>query len=221
MSLTLEPPASAPPAAPTPSAPKPTPRLTWAEYVEQEIKSPVKHHYYLGELIEVAGATLEHNTLCGNLIGELGAALRGTDCCVLPSNMKVKVSGSVAYYPDVVVCCGQPSITWGDALQNPVLIAEVLSDSTAALDRGPKFQQYHTLASLRHLLFIEQYRPFVEHWEQDDTGTWKFAGQYDALDQTLTFTLGGRQVSIALSDLYRFVVFAPDAEPADDSTSEA
>ncbi|MES2462023.1 MAG: Uma2 family endonuclease [Armatimonadota bacterium] len=82
--------------------------LSFAEYIEHERASDVKHHYYYGRQIEVARASYEHNVISGNLIIALGTALADADCNVMPSDIKVFVSPSVTYYPDVVVSCGAP-----------------------------------------------------------------------------------------------------------------
>ncbi len=201
----------------TPVLPQ-SPPLSFAEYIEQERTSDVKHHYYYGRLIEVAGATYEHNVINGNLIIGLGIALGDADCNVMPSDMKVFVSPNVGYYPDVVVSCGPPLITLGEALQNPVLIAEILSPSTAANDRGEKFRQYRTVSSLHHYLLLEQDRPILEHFERDDAGAWTLRGEYDALEQNLALTVSGHKISVPLAKIYRNVTFpalAPSAiDPA-------
>jgi Uma2 family endonuclease len=181
--------------------------MSFAEYIEHERASDVKHHYYYGRLIEVAGATYEHNYISGNLIIALGVALNDANCGVMPSDMKVFVSQDVAYYPDVVVICAEPLITSGEALQNPVLVAEILSPSTAALDRGEKFRQYRTISSLRHYLLLEQDRPIVEHFERDNAGIWALRGEYDALEQNLELTISDHAVSLPLSKIYRNITF--------------
>lgn len=194
--------------------------LSFAEYIEQERVSDVKHHYYYGRLIEVAGATYEHNVISANLIGSFIIALDETECRPLGSDQKIFVSPNVTYYPDVAVTCGDPLITFAEALQNPVLIAEILSPSTAAFDRGQKFRQYRTIPSLRHYLLLEQDSPVIEHFEQDDAGAWILRGEYDALEQTLEMTISGHKVSLPLSKIYRSITFPAVAPSATDPTEE-
>lgn len=182
-------------------------RLSFAEYIEQERISHVKHHYYYGRLIEVAGASLEHNTICGNLIVTLGTALAGTDCRVMPSDMKIFISQNVGYYPDVVVACGLPLIAFGEALQNPILIVEVLSPSTVAFDRGKKLREYLTIPSLRHILFVEQDSPVIDHYFKGEDGVWIIGGAFNTLEQGLSLTIHGKRVILPLSNIYNFVTF--------------
>ena len=195
--------------------------LSFAEYIDQERTSDVKHHYYYGMLIEVAGATYEHNVISANLIGAFIIALDNTDCRALGSDQKIFVSPNVGYYPDIVVTCGPPLITMGEALQNPMLIAEILSPSTAANDRGEKFRQYRTVSSLHHYLLLEQDRPIIEHFERDDTGVWTLRGEYDALEQHLELTVSGHPISVPLAKIYRNVTFPAVAPSAiDPATTE-
>jgi Uma2 family endonuclease len=193
--------------------------MSFAEYIKQERAGDVKHHYY-GRLIEVAGATYEHNVISGNLIIALGTALADANCSVMPSDMKVFVSPNVSYYPDVVVSCGTPLVTLEEALQNPVFIAEILSPSTAANDRGEKFRQYRTISSLRHYLLLEQDRPIVEHFERDDTGIWALRGEYDTLEQNLEMTIIGQKISLPLSKIYRNITFPAPSAAALETTEE-
>ena len=194
--------------------------LSFAEYIEQERVGDVKHHYYYGRLIEVARATYKHNVISGNLIASIGNALVSSGCIVLPGDMRIFVSQHVVYYPDVVVVGAKPMVTFGDALQNPVLIAEILSPSTAAFDRGQKFRQYRTIPSLRHYLLLEQDSPVIEHFERDDADSWTLRGEYSALEQILEMTISGHKVSLPLSKIYRNVMFPAVAPSATDPTEE-
>ena len=190
--------------------------LSFAQYIEQESLSDVKHHFHHGVLIDVAGASLEHNIICGNLIRAMGNALDDSDCVVMPGDMKVFVSPNVAYYPDIVVVCAEPLVTLGEALQNPVLVAEVLSPSTAAFDRGGKFREYRSVPSLRHILFIEQDSPVIEHYERNAAEAWTLRGENDALQQNLELTVSGHRASLPLSKIYRNVTFPAVAPSAID-----
>ena len=206
------------PAPPLPQTPTPkglSPRrLTFAQYMEWERKSDVKHHFYFGELIEVAGATYEHNTINANFVSLLNAALEETICHAVASDMKVFISPDAIYYPDTVVLCGDPLINPEEALQNPVLVAEVLSSSTEGFDRGQKFQQFRRIESLQHILFLQQNRPIIEHYEKNADGIWIMRGEYEELTQNLTLTISGTLVVLPLSKIYRFVTF-PKTEMKD------
>ena len=131
--------------------------LTQADYLHRERAAEGKSEFYRGEMFAMAGASREHNLIVGNLVTSLNLQLRDRDCQVYPSDMRVKVSPTGLYtYPDVSVACENPEFedAQGDTLLNPRVLVEVLSDSTEAYDRGPKFEQYRQLASLRDYLLI-------------------------------------------------------------------
>lgn len=73
-----------------------------------------------------------------------------------------------------MVICGdvQFADNQKDMVLNPVVLIEVLSESTRDYDRGRKFQHYRALPSLMEYLTVAQDEPHVEHWtrQQEDRG---------------------------------------------------
>jgi Uma2 family endonuclease len=167
-----------------------------------------KHQLRNGEFLEMAGASYEHNVIAGNLFGELYAVLHDTDCQVLGSDQKVYIDNDNGLYPDLVIVCGEPLLHPVEALQNPVLIVEVLSPATAADDRGEKFEKYRTRPTLTHYILVEQSRPSVEHFERGESGHWTLVSEHHALTDTLSLTLGGATLTLPLAAIYRRVTFA-------------
>ena len=72
--------------------------LTGVEYLAIERSSPVKHELFQGQMLAMAGASLEHNVIVANIVAELRAALRDRPCVALPSDMKVLVRATGHYY---------------------------------------------------------------------------------------------------------------------------
>jgi Uma2 family endonuclease len=69
---------------------KPTPpNFPVEEYLWQEQRAAFKSEYHDGLIYAMAGGSLEHGQIQANLIMELGLALRGRDCQVLTSDVKV------------------------------------------------------------------------------------------------------------------------------------
>jgi Uma2 family endonuclease len=137
---------------------------TVGEYFAIEQSSEVKHEYYEGEIFAMAGASVSHNRIVGNLLAALNGQLRGSDCEALGSDLRVQTPSGLYTYPDVMVVCGKPLLVDAplDTVANPVLIAEVLSDSTAEYDRGEKFDLYRTIPTLREYVLIEQKKVSLE-----------------------------------------------------------
>ena len=154
-------------------APVALPRWPVEQYLALERGSDVRHEYLDGIVCARAGGSQRHSALCGPIGGLLFAALRGGPCRVYTSDLKVRVGPTRYFYPDVSVGCeaGAPSAE-ADWLAAPGLVVEVLSDSTAAYDRGDKRLAYQALPSLRHLLLVETERRLVEVHRRAEGGLW-------------------------------------------------
>ncbi len=146
--------------------PKPA-QLSSAEYLEWESKSQLKHEYVDGEIYAMSGATRRHNLIASNLIRHARTAADIGKCQVFGSDMKahVEVRNSF-YYPDLSVCC-DPSDRHELYSVRPCFIAEILSPSTAAIDRREKRVNYLTLASLREYAIVDQDRMRVELYRRE------------------------------------------------------
>jgi len=181
--------------------------LTPDEYLAQERRASFKSHYYRGETFAMAGASREQNLIVGNLVGEVRNQLKGHDCEVYPSDMRVKVSATGLYtYPDVTVVCGTPEFEdeHRDILLNPTVLVEVLSESTEAYDRGAKSEQYRKLPSLKEYLLIAQDRAHVERYARQPDGGWLLR---DAAESDGSVALDSISVVLPMSEIYRQVTF--------------
>ncbi len=150
-------------------------RLTPEQYLALERSSEVKHEYAEGEIFAMSGDTRAHSLVAGNILGEIRSALSERDCEVHGSDMRLKIPATGRYvYPDVSVVCGEALFEDDeqDTLLNPKVIVEVLSRSTEPYDRGDKFENYQTLASLREYVLLSQKKVRVEHYSLQPDGTW-------------------------------------------------
>ncbi len=181
---------------------QPAPRiLTTAEYLALERSSPAKHEFFQGQLIGMAGASLEHNVIVANIVAELRAALRDGPCVALPSDMKVLVQATGHYYyPDASVVCGPPQFADDerDAIVNPTIVVEVLSESTERRDRGEKFHDYRSIPSCTDYLMCASTERLVEHYTREADGSWRLR-EYGAAD---VVSLRGLAVSLSVAELY-------------------
>ncbi|RZK62610.1 MAG: Uma2 family endonuclease [Hymenobacter sp.] len=148
-------------------------RYTPEEYFALEMQSPVRHEYFEGEVFAMAGASVAHSLIKGNLIAGLRPGMRLRGCRLVDENVRLAVQeAKYYYYPDVMVSCEsadrRESYTW----KHPVLIAEILSPSTAEYDRTTKFENYQKIPSLRHYLLISRAAWVVEWFRRDEAGQW-------------------------------------------------
>lgn len=149
--------------------------MTYAAYLAAEQVSDTKHEYLRGEVYAMAGGTPEHARLQAAVFLELGVALRGRPCQVYGSALRVRVEATdLSTYPDITVVCGslETSVIDPNAVTNPILIVEVLSDSTEAYDRGEKFAHYRRLPSLRECVLVSQHKPRIESFFKNEQGVW-------------------------------------------------
>jgi Uma2 family endonuclease len=146
--------------------------LSPAEYLDREEKSPVKCEYVNGEIYAMSGAKRRHNLIAANLLYRArgAAAGRRSGSQVFGSDMKVHVeTHNSFYYPDLSACC-DPSDRDELFLSRPCFIVEVLSPSTALIDRREKRASYTTLESLREYVMVDQDRMLVEMYRRESSG---------------------------------------------------
>jgi Uma2 family endonuclease len=191
------------------------PRLTPEQYLEIERAAEFKSDYYDGRMYAMSGGSYRHITAIGNLAFGLRSRL-GPRCSVHTSDLRLQVSPSGLYtYPDVIVVCGEPRFVdrQNDNLLNPTVLAEVLSPSTEAYDRGFKSTQYRTIASLQEYALVWQFEPRVEVYQRQSGGRWLLT-EFMGLDAVCRFE--SLDCTVALSDIYHNVSFQAedDSSPA-------
>lgn len=151
----------------------PQPKFSAEDYLAWEATQTEKHEFVGGEAFAMAGASDAHVTATGNLFVALRAHLRGTPCRTYIADMKLHVSAADAYfYPDVFVTCSAADALRPQDKAEPVLVAEVLSPTTAAYDRGAKFAAYRSLPSLQEYVLIDPESPGVEVYRRDASNHW-------------------------------------------------
>lgn len=150
---------------------------TVEDYLALEEAATIKHEYVAGMIHAHAGGTSRHNAISSNVLAALWNAARGGDCRVYGSDMRLRATEDVFYYPDVMVVCEDDEA--GDAAlyqHAPCLIVEVTSPSTESIDRREKALVYRGIPSLRAYLIVDQDRRWVErHW-RDESGEWRQGG---------------------------------------------
>ena len=151
-------------------------RFTEDEYLALENASATKHEFAEGRIISMAGGTTRHNLIAMNVGGALRNALAGRGCLVLSSDQRIHIAATGRYtYPDLTVVCGRAQHSSKDplSLENPLLVVEVLSPSTAAYDLGEKFGDYRRIPSLQHFVAVRADLRRVECWRRTDVGRWE------------------------------------------------
>jgi len=152
--------------------------VSYADYLELEARGDAKHEFLRGVIFAMAGGTPKHASLQAHVISELVTALRGKPCETFSSDLRIRVEETdFACYADVTVVCGklEASPVDKDAVVNPKLLIEVLSDSTEAHDRGTKAAHYRRIPSLEEYAFVSQHEPLIEVYRKNQRGRWELA----------------------------------------------
>lgn len=149
-------------------------RYTPEVYLALEEKAEFRSEFDDGIIVERAGGTLKHAQIINNIDRAIAKKLNDS-CISITSEVKIRVEDyRKFYYPDVLVICGEPVFYQkrNDTITNPILIVEVLSDSTEAKDRGEKMLAYRTLESLHEYVLVSQDKPVVEQYSKNANGEW-------------------------------------------------
>ena len=168
--------------------------MSHVEYVAGERTANERHEYLRGAVFAIAGGSLEHAALASALARDAGAALRGRPCRVFSADARVRVDATdLTTYPDLSVVCGELQRAANDdhPMLNPVVLFEVLSDSTEAYDRGAKASHYRLIPSLREYVLVSQSEVRVEVQRRNANGHWEIHESGPGEQVTLEAPLNG------------------------------
>lgn len=179
---------------------KPKTYIRVSDYLAGERESAVRHEYVQGEVYAFAGASDRHNRIALNIASRLNNHVGDGPCEVFMSDMKIKVSADVFYYPDVAVTCDPAG---GNAYfrTEPHLIVEVISPSTERIDRHEKMVAYKSVPSLQEYVLAMQNEMRVEIYRRKDT-EWE-ASTFTVAEEQLQ--LASVALSMSVAEIYRNV----------------
>ena len=178
-----------------------------AEYLELEVNSDIRHEYINGLIIPMTGGTPDHNQLAGNFYAILNFALKRQPYQVFVTDQRLWIPNrKIHTYPDIMVVQTPLVFEEGrkDTITNPVMIAEVLSNSTKSYDKDEKFAAYRTISSFQEYILIDQYTMHVEQYSKTDNNKWIFSEYSNSHD---SLNLAAIACQILLEDIYDKVDF--------------
>jgi Uma2 family endonuclease len=155
----------------------------------------------------MAGATANHNILTAKFLARILLALEDLNYSVFMSDMRLWMPKYKRYtYPDVMVVEGKSVFTdeKRTAIANPLLIVEILSNSTQSYDRADKFKRYRSLPSFKEYILVYQNSFCVEQYTKQSDNRWILT---EYLDEDAVLKLEYISFEIGLRDLYKRVVF--------------
>ncbi|QIR41262.1 Uma2 family endonuclease [Tolypothrix sp. PCC 7910] len=184
-------------------------KMTIEKYLAWEPLQDLRYEYFNGEVFAMTGGTIPHNDIALNFYRALYPHLRARGCRVNVSDVKVQLTPTSAYYyPDVVVSCDPQDLNARKFIQNPKIIAEVLSPGTSSKDRGEKFTNYLQMPSLQEYLLIDSEKISVERYCRGEGRMWLY---YPYTEGDIV-TLSSIEFEIAIAQLYEGVVLGTEAE---------
>jgi Uma2 family endonuclease len=164
-----------------------------------ENRDGIRYELVGGRPRAMVGGTQAHDRISLNILTRLDTALAGKPCRTNTSNMRVRIPNGNYRYPDASVDCSpmRPNSLYVEA---PVLIVEVLSESTRFFDESDKLEEYESIAAMRHVLLVSQdeVRAHLFSWTDGVWPAWprRFFNLDDVLDLE---TIG---VTLAMRDIY-------------------
>ena len=183
------------------SVPKGLQRVSVEEYLEGEKDGLVRHEYVDGQVFAMAGASDRHNRISLNLAARLDGHVDDGPCEVFIADMKVSVSESVFYYPDVVVACDGPAADPYYRKQ-PRLIIEVTSPGTERIDRSEKLVAYKRVKSLKEYVIVAQDRAQIEVFRRGRGDRWSWQVLTEPSDELKLESVG---LTLTVAQVYRRV----------------
>lgn len=170
--------------------------FTFAEYLQLEEMSPIRHEFLDGQVWAMAGGTADHSAIAVNVQTLLNVRLRGRRCRVFNTDFRIRVEATgLGTYPDGSVICGAVEYDPGDdslrTAVNPIVLIEVLSPTTEKYDRGEKLDHYKQIPSVREIVLVAHDDRRVDLWRRTARGWTQLvfreeeAVQLDSLDCSL------------------------------------
>ena len=144
-----------------------------AAYLAWESEQPDRNEYMAGEVFAMVGVRQSHNIATMNLAVYLRNELKSSPCRVFVESIKTRIEAADCFfYPDIVVTCDARDRNTPDYVSHPVLVVEVLSESTAAFDRGNKFAAYRKLENLKDYVLVDVAAKRIDVFRRDPENHW-------------------------------------------------
>ena len=128
--------------------------MTLDQFLAWEERQETRYEFDGFQPVAMTGGTAAHSAVQSNLLAALIGRLRGKPCRAHGSHLKVQVAGRICY-PDAFVVC-TPVLPTAQVVTEPVVIVEILSDSTASSDLVVKNAEYRDTPSVKRYVVLQQ-----------------------------------------------------------------
>jgi len=177
--------------------------MTVEEYFQLEENDPdTRFEYIDGYVYAMAGGTADHDTVKSNMQRILWNLLRGSKCRVYSSDMKVYISETRYFHPDVIVTCDPRDRGRVQAIQSPRIVVEVLSPTTELTDRTWKLKNYCAHPTIEEYVLVDSQSFKIESYHKENN-KWI----YEAFENTDEIPLYSLGVHFPFAEAYTDVEF--------------
>jgi Uma2 family endonuclease len=173
-------------------------------FLEWERQQPDRYEFVGGQPRAMGGGSDIHDGIAGNIRAFLKFRLKGSPCRVSGPDLKILTGLGTGRYPDALINCAPRK---DDIAENPVVVFEVLSGSTRAIDLGDKFDEYDATPAILQYILVEQDEPRVKVYRREGAAL-VLDHVYTRLEDALVLTVG---VSLSLAEIYDDIEFDPNA----------
>ncbi|MGH6900471.1 MAG: Uma2 family endonuclease [Geminicoccaceae bacterium] len=141
-------------------------RWTVEEFLAWDDGTDRRYELIRGEIVEIALQPEAHGATMGSLGALLHDGLERPCRALIRGGVLPPDREDTYYQADLLVTCAPPE-RGRQYPPAPVLIAEVVSESTAILDHGRKLDDYRQLSSVKEILLVASEERRVQHWRRD------------------------------------------------------
>jgi Uma2 family endonuclease len=181
-------------------------RYSLEEYFKREERALHKHEYHNGIITIMPGGTYNHDRLSILMAFELELFVRAKalNYSVNGSSLKIRIEDfDRIVYPDALVICDKPQYfeDRDDTIINPVIIVEVLSNSTKNYDKTDKFEMYRSIPTFKEYVLVHQDRMKISVFTKQDNATWVLTDYIGEDATAILYAL--HDCPLSLKQLYR------------------
>ena len=170
------------------------------KYIQHELKAEIRSEFINGQLFEMPGEKDINNEIAGSLYILFSSLLRALGYYVYNHDVKVKIYGeNKYYYPDVFITKEAKTENNKYIKFEPVLIVEVVSETTQVNDYVDKYIDYTKIPSLKYYLIIEPETVLITCYRRGENGEW-ITSKYTKIEDEVT--LDALNISFRLNQVY-------------------
>lgn len=171
------------------------------EYLNMQWENGNKYEFWDGELVSMAGTTLNHNKIVGNLYSSIRNAIKGKGCGTFILDILLGIKKRNSYFlPDLVFTCNENDLNAKRFIFNPTIIVEVLSDGTELYDRTKKWEIYRRIPSLRYYLLVSQHEYLIDMYHRANEQSLYYFQAFEGTESIISFK--DPEFEISLGDIY-------------------